>query len=456
MLSVKLTMRNSIFLIIASLGFVSLKAQENSPFSRYGIGDLYPQQTVASRAMGGVSAAYANPQAINTINPASYGYIPIVTFDVGVSIDQRSLKSVNPLSAYNSANFLPSYVLIAVPLNAAKGWGAAFGIKPISRINYNIEEISYPHGDTLQKLHLGTGGLTQAFLGIGKRWGAITKTNISLGFNAGFEFGRRQTNNIVNYIDSTPFVKSNFESTTSYNGLFFNPGIMINIKVGEKTDKITKIKQTYMLRLGGSATLKHQLTANMDSIVETFNYDANGAIVPIDTIHLQNSISGKIQMPVTYTAGFSFSNVINIANNFALNKWTIAADYSAGKWSDYRFYGQTDKVIDNWMIHAGAEFIPDPFALSLFSRSTYHVGFYTGKDYINADGNSYEEKAVTFGLGFSLRKYRGQYDNQQTLINTSFEIGKRGTSVNNVTEGFFKFSVGLSLSDIWFIKRKYD
>jgi len=54
-----------------------------------------------------------------------------------------------------------------------------------------------------------------------------------------------------------------------------------------------------------------------------------------------------------------------------------------------------------------------------------------------------------------LRRFRS-YDKQFTMMHTAIEFGKRGTGVNNVTENFFKFSLGLSLSDIWFIKRKYD
>ncbi|HWB27926.1 MAG TPA: hypothetical protein VG738_20780 [Chitinophagaceae bacterium] len=454
MLSVKLTMYRSIFIAFILLSFVPAMAQENSPFSRYGLGDLYPQQPVATRAMGGVSAAYSNPQAINTINPASYGNIPIVTFDVGITIDQRTLKSSTPPSTYNSANFLPSYVVFAVPLNRAKGWGGAFGVKPAARINYSVENISRTSVDSLQKLYQGNGGLTQGFIGVGKRWGRINGTNFSLGLNVGYEFGRRETNNIINYVDSTtPYVKSNYGTTTAYSGFFFNPGAQLSINLGTQTDKVTKIRQSYVLHLGAAATLKHELTGSMNTIIETFDYDVNGAMVPIDTISMQNSLSGKIKMPLNYVAGFMLSNMLT---DYTLNKWSIAADYSAGKWSEYRFYGQQDQVMDNWMVHAGAEFVPDPFSSGLWSRSTYHLGFYTGKDYINADGNGYNVKAITFGLGFALKRYRGQYDNQQTLINTSFEIGKRGSSINNITENFFKFSVGFSLSDIWFIKRKYD
>jgi hypothetical protein len=63
--------------------------------------------------------------------------------------------------------------------------------------------------------------------------------------------------------------------------------------------------------------------------------------------------------------------------------------------------------------------------------------------------------AFTLGAGFPFRKFRS-YDNQYTLLNWAFEFGKRGSKVNNITENFFRVSLGLSLSDLWFIKRKYD
>src|ERR1041385_6945202 len=104
------------FLVFLFFSLISV-AQENSPFSRYGLGDLYPQQHIVSRGMGGLAAAYADPQAINTINPASYGYIGLVTYDFSLSIDDRTLRSATPVNKYNSTNLLPSYLLLGLPVN---------------------------------------------------------------------------------------------------------------------------------------------------------------------------------------------------------------------------------------------------------------------------------------------------------------------------------------------------
>jgi hypothetical protein len=48
-------------------------AQENSPYSRYGVGNILPLSNIANRSMGGISAGYSDPTSINTVNPATYG-----------------------------------------------------------------------------------------------------------------------------------------------------------------------------------------------------------------------------------------------------------------------------------------------------------------------------------------------------------------------------------------------
>jgi len=54
------------------------------------------------------------------------------------------------------------------------------------------------------------------------------------------------------------------------------------------------------------------------------------------------------------------------------------------------------------------------------------------------------------GLGFPVS---GTFSN----INVGLEMGKKGTKYYGlVEENYFNISVGLSFSERWFIKRKYD
>ena len=99
------------------------------------------------------------------------------------------------------------------------------------------------------------------------------------------------------------------------------------------------------------------------------------------------------------------------------------------------------------MFRVGGEMIPTVTSTRLWNRATYRLGYYTGVDYINADGNKYKVHAFTLGFGFNIKKWTS-YDNQSTFVNTAIEFGKRGSNANNITENFFKLSVGF-LSQIY-------
>ena len=82
----------------------------------------------------------------------------------------------------------------------------------------------------------------------------------------------------------------------------------------------------------------------------------------------------------------------------------------------------------------------------------YRTGFSFGKDYVNVSG---ELPKWTYSVGAALPLRRVYGTNQFTIINTSLEFGNRGNNKNSVKESFFRIAVGLSMSDIWFIKNKY-
>lgn len=430
----------SIFFLFSLISFY-VTAQENTPFSRYGLGDTYPSQNIINRAMGGVASTYANGQSINLSNPAAYSELKIVTYDLGLTLDTRSLKSVNPVLKYNSVNLTPSYVALGMPLSKKHNLGLAFGLKPISKVSYSIEENRRLPADSVHYLYEGDGGLYQAFIGIGKRWGGLR-----LGINTGYMFGRKESNTITTPVDSVATYKSNSQTLTTYNKVFINAGWQYD----------AKLSKTTTLRFGLAGNLKQKLSAQQQVNRETFEYDANGAMVKIDSISQPPELKGNIQLPVSYTAGISLNSSVidHLGNKF--DKSLIAAEYESTKWTDYRFYGQPDKLINSWQLKLGGQFTPNPLSIkSYWNRATYRAGFYYGKEAVNADGNDLPIFGFTIGTGLPVRKWRS-FDNQYTIINTAIEIGKRGNKNNNITEGFFRVSLGLNLSDIWFVKRKYE
>ncbi|MES2002960.1 MAG: hypothetical protein V4450_00460 [Bacteroidota bacterium] len=439
------------------LFLLSSQAQQNSPFTRYGLGEFYTNQHIISRAMGGISATYADGlnnnigQSVNFGNPATYGSLFMVTFDLGLTIDSRTLNSQNPAGKFTSNNFIPSYLALGIPLKRAKGWGLAFGLKPLSTINYSIsnnERLS--SGDSLQTTYEGSGGLNQVFVGLGKKW-----KKLSIGFNTGYNFGRREINTRKNFINDTVFYYQSKSSTlTNYGGVFLSGGLQYEFNVGKKVNA-DKTVDNYLIRLGVTGTLQQNLSANQSLVKQTYTVGTSGDI-KIDSVAEQHDIKGKILLPATYAAGITFhKTTTNSGRVFEL--WSISGEYTATQWTKYRFYDQPDKLSDSWQGKLGFQFCPDPVAgRGYWSSVNYRAGVYLGKDYINADGNGLKQFGFSLGAGLPVRKWRVGYDNQFTFLNTALQFGKRGSAVNNITENYVQFSLGMSLSDLWFIKRKYD
>lgn len=447
--------------LILVLLFISsnILAQENSPFSRYGIGDIYPQQNIANRGMGGVSVAVSGGTIINTVNPASYGFIAPtdpkrkgqglpVTYDIGLSIDSRTLLSASPVGKYNSVNFTPSYVQLGIPVNT-KGVAIVFGLRPYARINYSVADFKrlyYQDGtsDSIQYVYSGNGGLNQVYAGLGKKW-----KNFAVGFNAGYQFGQKDLSTVVNFInDSVLYYKSSSTDTSRYWGVFLSPGISGYFKIAENKAK----KSDYYLNIGGSGTFTQSLKSNKDITRQTVYYDASGAVQQIDSIAKQSNILGTISIPITLNLGMQLQKTTNGAV-----KWSLGTDYSATNWTKYRYYGQSDQLSNAWQIRVGGEFCPNPVSgKTMWAHSLYRAGFYTGRDYANADGNTYNTSAFTFGASLKITNRNPAVRTQYSLLHMAFEFGKRGTAKNNITENFFKLSAGFSLTDLWFFKRKYD
>jgi hypothetical protein len=421
----------TVFLFLTALPVSKIHAQENSPYSRYGLGDLLPSQSILNRAMGGLTSAYSDYQAVNFSNPASYTGLKITTLEIGLDYTSRALRSLNPPKKFTSANLVPSYLQIGLPLSKKREWGMNIGMRPVTRISYDIfTRTRVPNVDSIQYKYVGNGGTYQAFVGM-----AYGVKSLSVGFNAGYMFGIKEYSTRVSLINDTVAYKSTMSTDTSnFGGMFLNLGIQYRIK----------INKDYSLRLGASANLKSTLKANRNISRETIDFSPTVGIVVVDSIYKGQDQKGEIIYPSSWTAGFM------IERN---EKWMAGAEINVDKWGDYRYYGEADKLKNSFMARVGGQFMPDNKSTKYWNRVVYSAGFMIGTDPI-----FYSKRvgyyAFTFGTRLPVR--RSGYTNQYTTVNTAFEIGFRGNKTNEISENIFRFSLGLNLSDVWFIKRKYE
>ncbi len=433
--------------------YTTATAQENSPYSRYGLGDVILNQNIASRGMGGVSIADSSMFSINFKNPASLASLSSayrrtnIIFDIGGEIDIRTLKSTTATEKYTSTNTLISYLQVAFPIASKKmekrgiKWGLSFGVRPITRVNYKIEKNErLSIGDSLNTLYEGSGGLNQVNISTG-----IKIKNFSFGVSSGYTFGNKNYSTELVFVnDTVPYLKSHTGNDAHYGGIFLNLGAQYQVNLHNKS----------VLNFGAFANLQQSLRARQDHIDETFAFDGFGGITAIDTISSKIDQKGTVKLPATYGFGLSYQD--------SSGRWNVGADFELTTWDSYSYFGEKDLVQNSWVIRVGAEYLPitrNP-TKNYWRSVKYRAGFYIGPDYVKLD-KSRINYAGTIGASFPLTNPRLYWSNttdepQYVQLNTAIEYGGRGNQQSfSFRENTLRFCIGISMNARWFQKRSY-
>ncbi|MEP7106338.1 MAG: hypothetical protein ABI760_00120 [Ferruginibacter sp.] len=444
--SAKLTITKFLPVLIIACGLQhAVYSQENSPYSRYGLGDMVPKSNIVSRGMGGISAGFSDYQSINFTNPASYSNLRSTIFDIGAEADTRTLKSTNPAARFSASNAAMSYLQLGFPIKMKKAnkkdifWGMNMGLRPVSKINYKITKLERQPGiDSIGTVNEGSGGLSQAYLGT-----AVSIKHFNIGVNGGYMFGNKDYSTRITFLnDSVQYALSNTERKTNFGSLFVNGGIQYDFRIKNKRNK-----QENILRFGAYGSLKQTMTASKDEIVETVIFDASGNKIRVDSVY-ENNLKGNIVYPSSFGAGVTYQTL----------NWLFGADFETTKWKDYRFFNQSDEVQNSWKIRVGTEYFPlkeNTSYKKYFSFVKYRFGFYYGPDYLNIK-SSLPEYGFSFGAGFPMKLRKSYYETQTSMLNTAIEFGSRGDKKSNLRESTLRISIGLSLSDLWFGRQKYQ
>ncbi|HEY1114253.1 MAG TPA: hypothetical protein VGE66_11860 [Chitinophagaceae bacterium] len=449
------------FSVLLTLSLTTAFAQDNSPYSRYGLGDVVPNTNILNRGMGGVSAGYGDVRTVNFNNPASFSRFRVrteertgevnagqVILDGGINISNRTLRTPNQTEKFSSTGAQFSYLQVGIPLR--KNWGLALGLRPVTQIKYFIQRDEFLRdpltGDSIERAvteFKGTGGSYLPSIGTG-----FAIKNFSAGASLGYLFGSRETTtNRSLFNDSLLYYRGRIGDSTSFGGIFVNAGAQYDISLIPRDERLTR--GTAILRLGVSGNLETKLTATQDLARETYVHDPNGGDFPQDSIKIENGTDGEVIYPASYTAGFVFERQKLKGGN-----WMVGMDLVQTKWSNYRFMGREDAVKDHWQVRVGGQFMSNP-GRNYFSNVAYRAGFFAGQDYITAGGDL-SNWGITLGAGLPIANWNRMALGQASVVNVALEYNKRGDNSNIVKENTFRFSLGLNFSDLWFNKRRYD
>ena len=414
---------NHIFRILAFvLVGLSLSAQNesNSPYSRFGLGDLQSFSTATQSAMGGVGLASYDPLSINVSNPASYSsvFAQRFTMQTGGIHTTKLLQTSTQNQVVNSTNF--NYLMFSFPLS--KFWGTSVGLLPYSEKSYSFSDVSTdPSADLLFE---GNGGLTRIYFGNSIN----VNKNLSIGANLNYLFGNLNSSRKVFFNDVSVF-NTKINEDININGFYFDLGLMYKAKLG-KWNSV----------LGFTMDNGSEISAEKTSLIETFRSGGEFELIE-DTISFDQQLGDSLVLPTSMGFGLALSN----------EQWKIMADYKSDNWEEYNLFGTNDDLENSSRLALGFEFVPDKKSINRYYKMIrYRLGMYSSKTYLNLENQQLDEKAITLGFGLPLKRCG-------SLVNLSAEVGQMGTTNDGlIQESFARFKIGFIFSDIWFIKRKYD
>jgi long-subunit fatty acid transport protein len=198
-----------------------------------------------------------------------------------------------------------------------------------------------------------------------------------------------------------------------------------------------------MLTLGAIYSQKINLDVKRDYLVKSVFGGVDGNIeYVLDTVVYTPSAKGSLVIPPSAGIGAVIEKK---------DSWLIGFDANWQNWKNFTAFGVNDSLIDSWNIALGGEYTPNFTSISgYWKRVTYRSGFRYEQTYLKLNGQPINEFGISFGLGLPLPR-------TLTTIDLSVEFGKTGTTAHNlIQENFINFTMGVSLYERWFVKRKYD
>ncbi len=411
-----------------------------TPYSIFGVGDLYQQGSAYHRSMAGAGIASRSVRYLNSLNPASLPVRDTLSFMLDFSLlnsnniyrqgDMTSSRNITNIGSMAMSFPIMRNLAMMVGVSPYSAGGYAYSVKetdPVVIANTgNITYHDYGQG-ALYKLY---GGLGYALL-----------KNLSIGAEADYIFG-----NYGKYF-TEQFSQSGYNTVQdsyimnlhSFTGKF---GVQYEQKLSTKAKLGLGVTYTLGSDLKGTVDYKHQSVGSAETVVVSSDSDTlgvNSAPVRLASelgVGVSLNIEDRIRANLDYTFADWRNTGMGTASGFANPE--SKTPFAAGVRQTFR---------------AGLEYTPDRFNVRYrWKRFSYRAGAYYTTEYYKVAGNEIGTFGITFGATIPVREtylHNG--------ISLGVDMGQRGTTAAGlVRERYIRFCVGLNLHDIWFQKRRYE
>lgn len=412
----------------------SVNAQMYSPYSRSGLGMRYEPVIGALRGMGGISTAYNSKVNINPANPASYSFINLATFEIGLNADGGRIQTATTQAQVMNGSL--SHVALAFPVFKDR-WTVVAGLLPYSRVQYGFTQnvVDTPLNTSIQKFFTGDGSTYNFFVGNGLRYGPI-----SVGANLGVVFGKYNYDRYLNIPDSVTALNARNSTEVRFRSFQYQIGIQYHQAVVKRQEMQKTIYLTAGVTFAGGQSMQIHRAEWWQRFVNV-TYQTSTFQNVIDTPSVVSDQDDKMRQPVQISGGLMIGNELF---------WQLGVDFRWGQWSAFRTPLENGQLNDAWRFSFGAQLLPDHDARrNLLKRTQYKAGFYYGQSEFMVRGESVRELGGTVGFAFPLRSF--------ARFNIAGDFGTRGpATASALRETYYRIHFGITINDVWFLKRKYD
>ncbi|MCH8941385.1 MAG: hypothetical protein IIA48_02925 [Bacteroidetes bacterium] len=412
--------RNYIIVLILLIQLV-IPAQTSSNYTRFGVGEIVYSYSARNLGLGGLGVSVANGNYISLINPASLTKIELTRVEFGANLNGLFLSDNSNSGFYSSGGF--DGISLAFPVSTANGITLSMGLLPFSNVNYLNVETTNPSSDISERFvttYEGSGSLSKLFLGTSLK----LPFDLSLGVTMDYYFGNITYFSRIEFTNNVSMRSSEFNNKRRPGGFGSTIGII--------TPDIAKLFSSNTLsdfRLGFSVNLFSDLSTDT-LLIRT-------SVLGIDTLSNENV---NMHLPTRIFAGMSF--IVN-------KEYLFTFDYTAQKWTNYTFNGlKSSNLQDSYRYSIGIEH-DNQNKRSVFNKEhmVWRLGVSYEKTLYEFNGEGINHLAFYTGLSLPL--------SLKNSLDFGLEYSIRGTTSSNlIKEKRIKFSVGFSLGELWFVRRR--
>ncbi len=362
---------------------------------------------------------------------------------MGARADLGKFTRGNQSAEFRNSSF--GYFSVGFPVSEKHGIAVSAGLMPFSSVGYSLTGVEYLDTVEVNNNYSGHGGIQKVFAGTSLALGK----NFSLGIQCNYLFGNLDETQARVYIDNKDLFSYAYEKSRHLGGFQFDMGVQYNGRIGKSLQHT--VGATF--QSGGS------LSGDSRLLVRTFN--SMGGFY-IDTVEYYDGVKSEASLPL----GFGFAYNIEKKDH-----WGLSLEMSQVNWSQFKNDGVKAGLKDAIQYSGGIYFQPSAGSnknaakgermVNYIKSIRYTAGAYLNQSYVYVNPSVIKEFGTTFGVQLPVKKQMklpgGEQITLVSRINLAAEYAVRGTTDNQLLqEDYLRIYLGFSLSDKWFIKRKYQ